>query len=409
MSTKIYAELLEQSALDQFNEAMSLDCNIQGALMPDAHQGYTLPIGAVIKSKGAIFPSYVGYDIGCGMSASRLNIKADQLTTPQLIQIKEKILATIPVGTNRHSFPQTISNLPSRSSVANTLLQEVGAYQLGTLGGGNHFIELGVDNDGYLNIIIHSGSRKLGHSIAQHYMQLAAEQSVDLSEVYKKFNTQHANLVQAYADGKVSKPTYDSIEANFIQKQFTKLPLEGHYSLDIDTVPGQRYIEDMNFALEFAKQNRQLMITKVTNAITSVVAPFELQESRFINRNHNHAELVDNHVIHRKGATHAEKDMLGVIPGNMKDGSFIVRGKGNPNSICSSSHGAGRVLSRRKAKELLDVDKFNLDMSNIITNHTKEMLDEAPQAYKNIFEVMDLQQDLVEIIDHIRPILNIKG
>lgn len=133
------------------------------------------------------------------------------------------------------------------------------------------------------------------------------------------------------------------------------------------------------------------------------------KELMFINRNHNHAEIINEFVIHRKGATHANKDMLGVIPGNMKDGSFIVKGKGNSESLNSSSHGAGRVLSRSQAFKTLDFDEFNEEMKDVVTNHSIDTLDESPKAYKNIFEVMKLQEDLVEVIDYVRPILNIKG
>ena len=133
------------------------------------------------------------------------------------------------------------------------------------------------------------------------------------------------------------------------------------------------------------------------------------KELLFINRNHNHAEIKEAFVIHRKGATHAEEGMLGVIPGNMRDGSFIVKGKGNEASLCSSSHGAGRVLSRNQAFMALNVDQFHNDMQGICTNHTDKMLDESPRAYKDIFEVMALQKELVDVIDHVRPFLNIKG
>lgn len=184
--------------------------------------------------------------------------------------------------------------------------------------------------------------------------------------------------------------------------------LEGHYGFDLDSYWGKAYINDMNEALQFALDNREMMIKNIVKAMEKIFGTVETE--RFINRNHNHAEITeDNFVIHRKGATHAEEGMLGVIPGNMKDGSFIVKGKGNSDSMCSSSHGAGRVLSRRAAKDSLDVTEFHNSMSGIVTNHTDETLDEAPKAYKNIFEVMELQKDLVEAIDRIKPVLNIKG
>lgn len=135
----------------------------------------------------------------------------------------------------------------------------------------------------------------------------------------------------------------------------------------------------------------------------------KVETDRFINRNHNHAELVDDYWIHRKGATQADEAMLGVIPGNMVDGSFIVRGKGSSDSMNSSSHGAGRVLSRRKAKDILDLEEFNECTKHLVANHSDKNLDEAPKAYKDIFEVMDNQKDLVEVLDRVIPILNIKG
>jgi tRNA-splicing ligase RtcB len=160
----------------------------------------------------------------------------------------------------------------------------------------------------------------------------------------------------------------------------------------------------MNCALQFALDNRKEMIDVIVKALGS---PKELL---FINRNHNHAEVVEGEfVIHRKGATHAEEGMLGVVPGNMKDGSFIVEGKGNKDSMSSSSHGAGRVMSRGEARKRLDYSEFHTSMEGIETNHSETTLDEAPKAYKDIFEVMELQKDLVEVLDRVRPLLNIKG
>ncbi len=148
----------------------------------------------------------------------------------------------------------------------------------------------------------------------------------------------------------------------------------------------------------------------IKNVLLSMEAVFgKVSTDRFINRNHNHAELKDGFVIHRKGATHAEKGMMGVIPGNMKDGCFIVEGLGNEASICSSSHGAGRVLSRNQARAQLDIQEFHELMRGVVTNHTDSTLDESPRAYKDIFEVMELQRELVNTIDYVKPILNIKG
>lgn len=401
-NTKIFAEILEDEALEQFYKAMALPCNIQGALMPDTHTGYTLPIGAVIKSIGKVFPSYVGYDIGCGMCSVKTDISVKDL---DLKQIKENILKKIPIGANKHSSKQRITNrLPNRTQLGESILQSTGIYQIGTLGSGNHFIELGTGEDDLLSITIHSGSRGLGKKIAEYYMKQAAIEDVDKSRYEEEFERNN--------DWEDKNPMgfQQAKEAFVYRRTRARLStnIEGHYGFDISSPIGKDYLLDLEFALEFALENRKTMIEKIIQVIEKSTKS-KVNITRFINRNHNHAEVLDNYVIHRKGATHAEEGMLGVIPGNMKDGCFIVVGKGSQDSICSSSHGAGRVLSRSQAKNCLDFEAFQDSMKGIETNHTINTLDEAPLAYKNIFEVMEQQKDLVDIIEHIKPILNIKG
>ncbi len=396
---KIYAEILDEKTLKQFNTAMSLECNVQGALMPDAHAGYTLPIGAVVKSKNKIFPAYVGYDIGCGMCAVKLDIKKEDI---DLLCIKKKIIKNIPLGRNKYRKAQEYIPLPS-TEIATKLYDKVGKFQLGTLGGGNHFIEIAEGKDKSLWIVIHSGSRGFGKQVAEYYMQLASfknSKSLDMKTLEEEFEKNNCEF-------KRHNPSkFEEAKQRYVIKQLeesAKRKLEDHNGFDLDSKEGQDYILDMNCALQYALDNRKAMIKKVVEYLGN---PKELL---FINRNHNHAEIIDDYVIHRKGATHANKDMLGVIPGNMKDGSFIVKGKGNKESLNSSSHGAGRVLSRSQAFKLLDYDEFNEEMAGIITNHCKATLDESPKAYKDIFEVMKLQEDLVEVIDYVKPVLNIKG
>jgi tRNA-splicing ligase RtcB len=195
------------------------------------------------------------------------------------------------------------------------------------------------------------------------------------------------------------------------KKKYMKLTdIEGLYALDLDSKLGKQYMTDQNFCLEYAKLNRKEMSKEVLRGILSQIPPEDdIMIKRIINTNHNHAEVKDGYVIHRKGATHAEKGMYGVIPGNMAEGSFIVKGKGNPESLYSSSHGAGRVLSRRAAREQLDLEEFKQSSSKLINNHTDDMLDESPKAYKDIYEVMENQKDLVHIVDQVTPLLNIKG
>lgn len=395
--TKIYAEILDATTIKQFEDAMALECNVQGALMPDAHAGYTLPIGAVIKSKEMIFPAYVGYDIGCGMCAVKLELKKEDI---DLLALKNHILKNIPLGMDKFLIPREYQSLPLTKR-ALSFYEEVGRFQLGTLGGGNHFIELGCGKDDRVWIIIHSGSRGFGKKIAQHYMQLASFISLDTASLKNEFEEKKQKFKEH------NPKVFEEAKQRYVMQKSEKLiktNLEEHNGFSLNSQEAKDYILDMQAALQFALDNRKAMIEVISSFLNN---PKELM---FINRNHNHAEILqDGCIVHRKGATHANKDMLGVIPGNMRDGSFIVKGKGNSDSLNSSSHGAGRVMSRNQAKKNLNINEFHESMKEVVTNHTKKTIDEAPRAYKNIFEVMELQKDLVEVIDYVKPFLNIKG
>ena len=360
---KVFAEVLEQGAIDQFVDFMRQDWVIKGALMPDAHTGYSLPVGGVIACDGVISPQAVGYDIGCGMCALPTTFKKDNVQE-NAKKIFDSIYRSIPVGFN-HNQKETIadfSGLP-RTAKMQEIFDKNGLRQLGSLGGGNHFIEIGADETDKVWVIIHSGSRGIGHAAASYYMKLAS------------------------GDGKAR---------------------EGHFGFDIKSPEGESYIADLNFCLAFALENRKEMMRRIEREI-SHYCDGEAIWPELINRNHNHAELKDGLWIHRKGATHAEQGMMGVIPGNMRDGSFIVRGKGNPDALWSSSHGAGRVLGRKEAQRVLNMEQFTESMQGITALVTSDTLDESPYAYKNIFEVMAQQSDLVEIVAHVKPMINIKG
>lgn len=361
---KIYAELLEQEALNQFEAAMSLDCVVQGALMPDAHTGYTLPIGAVVACKDMVFPAMVGYDIGCGMCAVPTTFSAEDIRMCAKA-IFDQIYRDIPTGFshNQKNSQWAGEQVFSHTDKLKEIFSKNGLKQLGSLGSGNHFIEVGSDENDVVWFIIHSGSRGIGHAVASHYMRLAS------------------------GDGKAR---------------------EGFFGFDVNSEVGMDYVCDLNFCLEFALANRFEMLQRIEKAVQCTCAGSALFEYT-INRNHNHAELKDGLWIHRKGATHAEDGMLGVIPGNMRDGSFIVRGKGNPESLFSSSHGAGRILGRKEAQRVLTMESFTNTMSSVTAKVCEDTLDESPFAYKNIFEVMEQQKDLVEVVGHVRPIINIKG
>ena len=361
---RIYAEVLEPQALEQFSSAMALDHVVSGALMPDAHTGYSLPIGGVIASDGVVVPSWVGYDIGCGMCALPTSFDPQQVASAKQ-QVFEEIYRRIPVGHKVNAEPTDCDLDPNDlTPLAREAFWARGAFNaLGSLGGGNHFIEVGVDQQNRVWVVIHSGSRGVGHGIAREYMKLAS-------------------------GGEKAK--------------------EGHHGLRVDSEAGQAYINDMNWALEFALANRREMMRRIISAL-GAYCDGAADWSGLINRNHNHAEERDGLWIHRKGATQAEAGMSGVIPGNMRDGSFIVEGKGNPESLYSSSHGAGRVLSRKKAKEQVSLEDFRSTMEGIAARVNESTLDESPFAYKNIFEVMRLQSELVEVKAHVRPMINIKG
>lgn len=378
----VYAEMLEAGAIEQFKSAMEQPFVVQGALMPDAHQGYSLPIGGVIATKDVIVPAWVGYDIGCGMCAYKTPFKAEQLTENIRKAIFDRVYQVIPVGGNHHTQDQDFEIDLPKTAILDTILKgeyvredgvkiNKGSRQVGTLGGGNHFLEFAEDGSKDIWIVLHSGSRGIGHTVAGYYMKLASNDDT---------------------------------------------AKEGHFGFDVNSQEGRDYITDMNHSLAFALENRKQMITAVYKLLEKIIPDaveepmdFDEREGTFINRNHNHAELSGEYWIHRKGATHADAGMYGVIPGNMRDGSFVVKGKGNFNSLFSSSHGAGRVLGRYKARKQLSIDEFKETMIGITAKVTEKTLDESPFAYKNISDVMDQQKELVEVIHHLKPLVNIKA
>lgn len=411
---KIYSDNIESQALSQFYDVMKQDFVIQGALMPDAHCGYTMPIGGVAACKDVVVASYIGFDIGCGLCAYKTTYnKADILNKRK--EIFKQIYRDLPVGPKGHKHPLPINHklLNNIKDVCNVIGENFsGALKkLGTLGGGNHFCEVGHDENNNVWIIIHSGSRHFGHSVATHHMKVAAIENTDKERYANEFEEKNQDFKKHNPD------KFEEAKQEFIYRRVRarlKTNMEGHHGLDVNSPEGKRYIQDMNVALEYALENRKLMIKIILKSIQQVLYGYDkdfepVLDGELINRNHNHAEEKDGLWIHRKGATHAEEGMLGVIPGNMRDGSFIVKGKGNPDSLCSSSHGAGRVLSRKKAKNTLHINDFRNTMSGITANVAKGTLDESPMAYKDIFEVMENQKDLVEVIAHVKPLINIKG
>lgn len=373
MSFKIFGEILCGKTLAQMHESMAHDFVVGGALMPDAHAGYSLPIGGVVMTDGCVVPAWVGYDIGCGMRGIRTNIIRDDMTTERLEKIKELVLEAIPMGQNKFPKGKAHENKYSKmlemfTQVGKNIASTRGFGQLGTLGGGNHFVEVGYDEENWVWICIHSGSRGVGHAIATYYMKKAAEE---------------AGIMQGNTEG--GYPLY-----------------EGSELFD-------DYMKDMTAALRWSEYNRMLMTEAVMDAMGKVFEDRIVAKQAIDNIHNTAVSISGGSYLHRKGATSAATKELGIIPGNMRDGFFVVKGLGNMESFCSASHGAGRVMSRGQAKANIDFDAFKKQMEHIVTNVSIHTVDEAPAAYKDIFEVMDSQKDCVEILHHVKPLLNLKG
>jgi len=360
---------LEQEAQQQIYNALDLDFLIKLAIMPDCHTGYTLPIGGVALLDNVISPEYVGYDIGCGMCYICTRLLANDFfkSEKQKLKFFDTIYELIPVGFNSNQKEISYNEFKSASSDKN-LNDKVTSklyIQLGTLGSGNHFIEIGENIEGYITVTIHSGSRNIGHSIASYYMKLSKKADTDLPQGFFHLHTEFGN----------------------------------------------QYLQDMNFALDYALENRKVMMRKVLTLFNYNEHEINtLINSHMVNENHNHAVLRGDHVLHRKGATPADKGQIGIIPGSMKAGIYVTEGLGNEDYLSSSSHGAGRKMSRKKAKEKIDLDRFKDQMKGIVATVGKTTLDEAPDAYKDLHKVIEEQEGIViKTIDYSKPLINIKG
>ena len=375
----------ESSAIDQASNLANLPFIYKHVcLMPDTHMGYGMPIGGVIACDGIIVPNAVGVDIGCGIATVKTSLTS--INPDSLKGIMGEIRKKIPVGFNKHKEQQDESLMPR---IKYDLIGNGGftfdelpvcsenysnaRKQLGTLGGGNHFIEIQKGDDGHIWFMVHSGSRNLGKQVCDHYNKLA---------------TEHNKTWLNYT------------------KDLAFLPLNHEL--------GKKYINEMNYALEFAKANRQVMVDKIKESFDLIIPGLTYEDE--INIHHNYAAMEHhfgkNVMVHRKGATRARKGELGIIPGSQGTCSYIVRGLGNELSFTSCSHGAGRKLSRKKAKENLSVEdesKLLNDKGIIHSIRNVGDLDEAPGAYKDIDIVMEEQKDLVEIMAKLEPLGVIKG
>lgn len=390
-----WCDNLESGALEQAIDLANHPVVVgHVALMPDCHQGYGMPIGGVIACKNAVIPNAVGCDIGCGMAAVQTDIIAEIINKEEWRDIINRIKDRIPMGNGHaHKEPQIWMEMDNFTSSMRGTCKPNGWFSskmwntakcnLGTLGGGNHFIEIQKGSDGYVWLMLHSGSRNLGYQMARYY-----------NDVAKKLN----------------------------DKWYSAIPCNDLAFLPTDSQEGQDYIYDMNFALAYAQENRNRMMQVVKECVSEVLPCEFLKE---INIHHNYA-AIENHLgrnlwIHRKGATSAREGQFGIIPGAMGSFSYIVEGKGVASSFQSCSHGAGRTMSRTKASATLKREECDEAMNGIVWDGFKKRkgrkkqedpkydLSEAPGAYKNIDEVMAAQDDLVKIHTKLTTLAVLKG
>lgn len=388
---------LEAGCLEQAYHLMQLPfLHKWVCLMPDTHAGMGMPIGGVIAAKDVVIPNAVGVDIGCGMAYVGTNIPVEVLKTTMtgngnLLQgMVGDILRNIPVGFAHHKTEMPCYTMDtafaefSRYEENGELLGqlEAGYYQIGTLGGGNHFIELQEDEKGLLSVMLHSGSRHFGKSVCDYFHHKARE---------------------------LNARWYSQVPDSF---RLAFLPVE--------TKEGRQYLDWMELAMGFARENREKMMLAVKAILEKWIGRYtelSLEYREEINCHHNYAALEkhygENVWVHRKGAVRARNGELTVIPGAMGSFSYVVMGKGNPESFCSSSHGAGRAYSRKGAMNAFTCEEVLVDLKDrgviLGKKNKRDVAEESRFAYKDIDLVMENQQDLVTPVRRLRTIGVVKG
>jgi len=388
------AQLFEDGAMQQLRNVARLPfvhSHIAG--MPDVHWGLGATVGSVMATKGAIVPAAVGVDIGCGMMAVCTSLTANDLPD-NLHTIRSAIEAAVPHGRTHNGGPDDRGAWGAAPASATMLTSgELGARfrkivakhpkanhkaldrHLGTLGTGNHFIELCLDENDRLWVMLHSGSRGAGNRIGTYFIELA------------KREMERWHITQYLPDRDLAY-------------------LVEHTELFDD------YVEAVGWAQDYALANRQLMMATVLDVLAAYVRPFEPGDvavnchHNYVAREHHYGE---NLLVTRKGAVRARKGDLGIIPGSMGTGSFIVEGLGNADSFCSCSHGAGRTMSRGAARKTITLAQHEAAMRGIEARLDSGVLDESPAAYKDIGAVMKAQDDLVVIRHRLRQVVNVKG
>lgn len=388
IKTKLFIpiEEIESSAIDQIKAVEALPIVDGQAIMPDCHWGNGATVGSVIACRKAVIPAAVGVDIGCGMVAVKTNLTANILPD-SLADIRSEIESVVPVGFNEHKTRHIILNPNDALKLAhkdigltfNNLNAKVRSdkfrNQIGTLGGGNHFIELCLDKEGNVWIMLHSGSRNVGKEIAEMHISLAKGLAV-------------ANGITGY-----------------------------HKDLawfEDDSKEFHKYWHDVRWAQKYAFINRWTMLHNILEVLKGRFPKLDIDvinQAVYCHHNYISQEVHngENYYITRKGAVSAEKDQLGIIPGSMGTKSYIVKGKGNVSSYNSCSHGAGRRMSRGAAKKKYTVADLKQQTEGVECRKDKDIIDEIPGAYKDIDRVMELQNDLIEVVAELRAMICIKG
>ncbi|HZR68680.1 MAG TPA: RtcB family protein [Burkholderiales bacterium] len=384
---KIFTEELEASARAQLENVSRLPIVFHHvAAMPDVHAGIGATVGSVIPTRGAIIPAAVGVDIGCGMSAVRLTLRAGQLPD-SLKKARAAIERAVPTGFDEHRDADALYEAasPLERRLACILDKHPGIVarqrdgrskwvrQMGSLGGGNHFIELCTDESEHVWVMLHSGSRGIGNAIGTYFISAAREEMAKL-------------------------------DAHLPDRDLAYLS-EGSKLFD-------DYVEAVGWAQDYARANRHEMMQLVLDAISPRLPSFEVADAA-INCHHNYVEqerhFGERVYVTRKGAIRAREGELGIIPGSMGARSFIVRGKGNPESFDSCAHGAGRRMSRNEAKKRFTAADLEAQTQGVECRKDSGVLDEIPGAYKDIDRVMADQADLVEVVHTLKQVVCVKG
>ena len=388
---KVWTPELEPQARRQLENVASLPI-VHGhvAAMPDVHAGIGATVGSVIPTKGAVIPAAAGVDLGCGVNAVRLSIAAKDLPT-HLGRVRSAIEAAVPVGFEMHAsakghggsrekaakkLARGLDRIVERSPKIATMqkdFRQTWIRQMGSLGGGNHFIEVCLDEEGHVWVMLHSGSRGIGNVIGRHFIERARRE---------------------------------------MEKSDTRLPDRDLAWLSEGTPAFEEYVEAVMWAQDYAIENRREMMRLVLAAIEPHLPPFRIV-GEAVDCHHNYvareSHFGENVYVTRKGAIRAGAGELGVIPGSMGARSFIVRGKGNPESLCSCAHGAGRLMSRTEARKRFSAADVERQTQGVECRKDAGVVDEIPGAYKPIDEVMAHQSDLVDVVHTLRQVVCVKG